>query len=69
MHKLSITGLIINIITMIIAIMINLDQTEDIYLYYVYCTLSGASIGIYGTTTYIIIINKCEGILEIIGLS
>ena len=54
---------------MIIAIMINLDQTEDIYLYYVYCTLSGASIGIYGTTTYIIIINKCEGILEIIGLS
>ena len=42
---------------------------EKIYLFFVYFILSGASIGIYGTTTYIIIINKCEGILEIIGLS
>ena len=54
---------------MIIANAINFNDTENIYLYYVYCILSGASIGIYGTNTYIIIINKCEGILEIIGLS
>ena len=34
-----------------------------------YCFFTGASIGVYGTTTYIIVFNKCFGILEIIGLS
>lgn len=34
-----------------------------------YCAFTGASIGVYGTTSYIIVFNKCFGILEIIGLS
>lgn len=70
LHKLSITGLILNLFTMIITIIICLDNSEkDILLYLAYCVLSGASIGLYGTTNYIILFNKCEGVLEIIGLS
>lgn len=34
-----------------------------------YCIFTGASIGLYGTTSYIILFNKCKGNNEIIGLA
>ena len=38
------------------------------YVYHI-SIISGASMGISGIPTYVTIINKCEGVLEIIGLS
>ena len=66
MHKLAITGLSLNLISYIIAILCN--KEKNLNLYFIYCAFTGASIGVYGTTTYIILFNKCNGILEIIGL-
>ena len=63
-------GLILVLIPFIISAVISLDvENMNIYLYYFLCSISGGSLGFYGSTNLIILFNKFNGMFEIIGLS
>ena len=67
---MSMIGLILVLIPFIISAVISLDvENMNIYLYYFLCSISGGSLGFYGSTTLIILFNKFNGMFEIIGLS
>ena len=68
-------GLILVLIPFITSAFISLDvenmnnNNNNIFLYYFLCSISGGSLGFYGSTTLIILFNKFNGMFEIIGLS
>ena len=67
-------GLILVLIPFITSAFISLDvenmnNNNNIFLYYFLCSISGGSLGFYGSTTLIILFNKYNGMFEIIGLS
>ena len=63
-------GLILVLMPFITSAVISLDVVNmNIYLYYFLCSISGGSLGFYGSTTLIILFNKFNGMFEIIGLS
>ena len=67
-------GLILVLIPFITSAFISLDvenmnNNNNIFLYYFFCSISGGSLGFYGSTTLIILFNKFNGLFEIIGLS
>lgn len=67
-------GLILVLIPFITSAFISLDvenmnNNNNIFLYYFFCSISGGSLGFYGSTTLIILFNKFNGMFEIIGLS
>ena len=67
---MSMIGLILVLIPFIISAVISLDvENMNIYLYYFLCSISGGSLGFYGSTNLIILFNKFNGMFEIIGLS
>ena len=67
---MSMIGLILVLIPFIISAVISLDvENMNIYLYYFLCSISGGSLGFYGSTNLIILFNKFNGLFEIIGLS
>ena len=67
---MSMIGLILVLIPFITSAVISLDvENMNIYLYYFLCSISGGSLGFYGSTNLIILFNKFNGMFEIIGLS
>ena len=67
---MSMIGLILVLIPFITSVVISLDvENMNIYLYYFLCSISGGSLGFYGSTNLIILFNKFNGMFEIIGLS
>ena len=67
---MSMIGLILVLIPFIISAVISLDvENMNITLYYFLCSISGGSLGFYGSTNLIILFNKFNGMFEIIGLS
>lgn len=45
------------------------NKKIQIPIYFIFSSITGISLGFYGSTTYIILINKCDGIFEIIGFA